>query len=556
MVTRSPASDMLARASGGLERVLAPDKPFEWKTLNRYHGPASAHDAHGRRKIVCVLGAGAAGLATAHELSEAGHTVVIIEASRRVGGRIQTHRFGETSYAELGAMRIPDHHATTLHFVDAAGLTGSLTEFVNDNRDAYFHLRGRRARRRDWRKVAEAFDLEPSELMAPWDLADIVFSNAREELHDAERWGAFKNDLIASPALRRYQNLSLGQSTRQTLSDEAAEFMLTGSGLQQYRHAAFLETLVDDYNLYDKSTRYYTIKGGMDLLPRRMAETLTTRPNVNMHLRSRASAVRVRPGGVSVDWIEDNTLRSRAFDYVVCALPAPAVARLEFDPPLPPRQQAALVNLPYASSTKTLALANTRVWEHDHGVYGGGCHTDLMSQQIWLPSDNAVRDRSGRWVGRDPDVSHRPSAFTAAYCWEWYSRRLSSLDDIRRERDVIDSVELVFPGVSRVISDLVHVVWDRETESGGAFAYFYPNDHQQYQGPMSQAFPVDSPRVFFAGEHLSIAHAWIQGALQTGVESAIRVAASPPPVVLGPAHRTTSVNSDIERTHRAYRSGN
>jgi len=40
---------------------------------------------------VLIIGAGAAGLAAARELSHAGIRVIILEARDRIGGRINTH---------------------------------------------------------------------------------------------------------------------------------------------------------------------------------------------------------------------------------------------------------------------------------------------------------------------------------------------------------------------------------------------------------------------------------------------------------------------------------
>ena len=60
-------------------------------------------------KRVLVLGAGMAGLVAATELKAAGHTVEVLEAQTRVGGRVQTLRapFTDGLHAEAGAMRIP-----------------------------------------------------------------------------------------------------------------------------------------------------------------------------------------------------------------------------------------------------------------------------------------------------------------------------------------------------------------------------------------------------------------------------------------------------------------
>src|SRR5216117_3211535 len=75
------------------------------------------------RVDVLVLGAGAAGLAAARDLSHAGLRVTIIEARPRVGGRILTlHDSRSPVPLELGAEFIHGERAETLSLAQAAGL--------------------------------------------------------------------------------------------------------------------------------------------------------------------------------------------------------------------------------------------------------------------------------------------------------------------------------------------------------------------------------------------------------------------------------------------------
>ncbi|QPC89749.1 NAD(P)-binding protein [Mesorhizobium sp. INR15] len=63
----------------------------------------------GARKMVGVIGGGAAGMAVARELWRSGYAVRIMEASPRVGGRLYTQRppSGAFTSYEFGAMRMP-----------------------------------------------------------------------------------------------------------------------------------------------------------------------------------------------------------------------------------------------------------------------------------------------------------------------------------------------------------------------------------------------------------------------------------------------------------------
>src|SRR5262245_22856196 len=72
---------------------------------------------------VLVLGAGAAGLAAAQELSQAGLRVIVIEARDRVGGRIFTqHVAGHPLPIELGAEFIHGRQPESFALVEQAGL--------------------------------------------------------------------------------------------------------------------------------------------------------------------------------------------------------------------------------------------------------------------------------------------------------------------------------------------------------------------------------------------------------------------------------------------------
>ena len=72
-----------------------------------------------------------AGLVAAYELTRLDHTVDIIEASSRTGGRVWTHHFKDESYNELGAMRIPPSHDYTHYYIRQMGLEKKLIPFIN-----------------------------------------------------------------------------------------------------------------------------------------------------------------------------------------------------------------------------------------------------------------------------------------------------------------------------------------------------------------------------------------------------------------------------------------
>jgi len=78
---------------------------------------------------VVIIGAGAAGLIAARTLAEASHSVLLLEARDRIGGRIWTrHEIGTASPVELGAEFIHGQIPQTLHLLHEAGETAVDTE--------------------------------------------------------------------------------------------------------------------------------------------------------------------------------------------------------------------------------------------------------------------------------------------------------------------------------------------------------------------------------------------------------------------------------------------
>lgn len=82
-------------------------------------------------KTIAVVGAGIAGMLCAKLLQEYGHTVILVEANERVGGRIKTFHTTDNAnpafadpnqYGEAGAMRFPEIHPLIMAYFDKYNL--------------------------------------------------------------------------------------------------------------------------------------------------------------------------------------------------------------------------------------------------------------------------------------------------------------------------------------------------------------------------------------------------------------------------------------------------
>jgi monoamine oxidase len=487
----------------------------------------------GQPGSVGIIGAGAAGLSAAYELERLGHRVAIFEDSTRPGGRIRTHRFADGTHAELGAMRIPANHGCTMHYIEQFNLP--VRRFVNYNPKAYYYIRDVKTRLGDPRPLFSAFQLQPVEQSDPLRQYENLMKELMTSLTPKERLEIFAPKLT-SEKLRQYASVSFWQFLRERLSPEAFELIGHSTGMIQYERASLLEVFVDYFGLF--RVDQYELEGGMESLVRAFVERL----QAPIHYNARVSGIQLTEDGVIVHYSRLGHKQSETFDYVICTVPAPALTRIEFDPPLPVRQRQAIGGITYASSAKTIVHTTARPWEFKDGIFGGGSFTDLPIQQIWYPSDNArpvdqatyaaFTGDSGspyseaplNWIAQSEERSHAPGTLTASYLWESNARRFLSLPEQDQTDIVLGHAGKLHPGLDRYVDEIVHWSWDRQSNpGGGAFAYFAPGEHERYQEWLGLPFPAEQPSVFFAGEHLAVAHAWIQGAIQTALQAVLQI---------------------------------
>jgi len=458
----------------------------------------------GPSPVVIIIGAGAAGLCAAVEMEALGWKVEIFEAERdHIGGRIRTHSMGPDQ-GELGAMRIPAVHMITRHYVKECALT--LRPFINSDENAFFHVRGQRSRVRDVKQLWRLFALTDAEAALGdtglWQksMTDLANGLSEEEKLDVSR-----------PRPRTERVLSLDRESLYSrfraagLSAEAIQLIASLWNLETSLHIGLLEHLREELKSVWAGT-FDEISGGMSRLPEALARRLVCK------IRTASPVVRVeQDASVITAFSADGT--SVSGDYLICSAPLGAMKKIEFRPPLTARKNEALRRMNYDSSTKVLALASRRFWETDDGIYGGCSISDGPLGSTHYPSDNPYKD---------PDISNRPSVFLASYTWGQMARRMAAgttKAEIVRElakfhhslRDQPDLIE-----------DIKIWAWDEHDWSEGAYAFAMPGEQTEFQ----EAVDAAEGRMIIAGEHAGPTHAWIQGALQSGLNAVEQIYAA------------------------------
>ncbi len=450
----------------------------------------------GRR--VVVVGAGLAGLVAAFELARQGHEPIVLEAQNRVGGRIYTLRsFAPGLYAEAGGMRIPKAHDLTLEYCRLFDL--SLRPFAMGNPNGIVHVGGVRC------TAAEA-------AAAPDRLGFPVAEHERGR-SATQLWEEAVCDLRA--LLERDGHAAWEQIAAEFDRYSLEEFLeLKGwsrGAIEMYAVLNFLESDLQNAvvevlreELGGSYVDMHEIVGGMDRLPEAFFAALSDR----VRFGAEVHALEQDEASVTVHFKTEAGRFSVRGDYAVCAIPFSTLRNVEVLTPFSHEKRRAIRELNYSASTKVLFQVRNRRWEQEDGILGGGSCTDLGVRRLNYPT---------------PDPSTSRGVLLASYTWGQDALRWGSLDEESRLEQALDDVGQIHPWIRDEYEVGASHAWYSDPHAGGAFALFDPGQQTELQAAILRP----EGRIHFAGEHCSLYHAWIQGALESGIRAARAIDSAP-----------------------------
>ena len=333
-------------------------------------------------------------------------------------------------------------------------------------------------------------------------------------------------------------------------------------------------------SMINPNLRYWEIDGGSWRLPYAFEPILgedivfdrrATRIEHYDPTRPEADYENVGPDGPAV-WVETTTDDGRerhtfTGDVAIVTTPFSALRHVEFAPQLSYPKRRAIIELHYDIATKILLEFSHRWWEFTEadwereleaiqpGLYeryrtgdvpaGGEFLGAGTSDSISEKQRNAyTRRRASREKAHPADeiigggsVTDNPNRFMyypshpvagssggvvlASYTWADDASRWDSMD-------VDDRYVAALGGLQDLHGDRIEVFytghgatqsWGQDEHAFGEAAVFTPGQFTEHH----PAIPVAEGALHFAGEHTSLKHSWVEGALESGVRVALEV---------------------------------
>ncbi len=443
---------------------------------------------------VIVIGAGLSGLETALTLEENGLEVAVLEARRRVGGRLYS-LFDLPGQPEVGGNIVSRSYgrviaASARYGVELVNVAPRYARFP-DRQELF--IGGEHIPVARWADHPRNPFRGSDKKLLPMEWGRTMLRRHRpfedlENWHDAahSQFDVPVHDFLRSKGATDEQ-IALGYETNMSY------------GIESAHDVSILQLAFVDHwqaiNREGPGPRFTGVfRGGNQNLPIAMAKRLRG----DLLEERRVTAIELADDSATVHASDGSRHRARA---VVCSVPFPVLRHVRIDPLPPAAQQRAILTLGAKPITQFHLVPKRPFWEDDG-----------LSPAFWSdgPSGSVLANRDGPDGGAVTTLTVWCSALNARF-----------LDRFSRDeaaRIVIADIERLRPTARGALELGAWYSWGRDPCAGGTWAIFGPSQ-------VELARPLAAPhgRLFFCGEHTAISARGMEAAFESAERVSLEV---------------------------------
>lgn len=443
---------------------------------------------------VAIVGAGIAGLTVAYRLWQQGVPFRLYEANTRVGGRMYTLRGRFSRPVELGGELIDSGHKSIL---------GLCQELKIPVRDLYGADKGLEPEVYyfDGRLVPTAEVVEGFRPIARQIDRDLIGTGLGRYTYISYKDPGKNGRLLDSLSISDYLVRAGANPVIRQLLEVAytIEYGLEASE-QSCLNLLYLIGGQGQFRLFGTSDERYTIEGGNDQLPQKLAQLVGD----DIQLGTALEAISQRSDGQYLLSFRQGSRSVQAVaPRVVLALPFSLLREVAIQVPLPAVKLKAIRELGYGTNSKLIAEFKERIWRTRYGT-SGQLFTDYPFQNQWEPKrtpqglggplSNYTGGRQGLAVGQGT---------VEAQVGAW-----------------LGDLEKIWPGIQAAQDPAVAPVrayWPGEPWVKASYSAYRVGQWTAFSGAEAEAVGG----LHFCGEHTSVD---AQGYMEGGCASGERVA--------------------------------
>jgi monoamine oxidase len=429
---------------------------------------------------VVVVGAGLAGLTAAKSVKDAGHSVLVLEARNRVGGRTYDMTIGAGAVVEMGGEWTGPGQTNVQALAQRLGV--KTFESYSAGNNLYY---------RDGRLATYTSEIPPAQPTALGELEQVIVDlNAMtKEFPGNAPW--------TSPASAAYDVQSVGSwIAARNMSAEAS--FLTGIAIRGiYGEEAGQVSLVDllgeiwgvggDFNTAIGAAQSARFVGG----PQQLSDAISSELGTSVKLSSPVSLIKRGKNAT----VHTASTAYRANQVIVTA-PKSVTASIRFAPALPPAYLQYFQRQPSGATVKVQVVYETPFWR-----------TSGLSGSV-------VSDTGPVEIVYDNSPPSGTPGVLVGFAEGNEGRSMFALTQVERKSVVLSNLVRYFGPKAANPTSYYDLVWAHEVYSGGAYGSFNPPGVITSLGK-AVAGPVDNLR-FAGADYSAIWPGYMEGAIISG----------------------------------------